>query len=257
MKIGDFTFNGQKLSDFGAVITDVIRYPISDRELEFIAIPGKSGDVVLDKKRYKNIPITYKISHVPTFSDDSGRHFAFKLSEWLTASYEYGILRESYTPGYFFKAVCKGYTTPEEDAEGCVSCAVSFSCDPYLYADAGVAEKHYSSSVVENSDNEYHQFEIETYIFNPEKWDSEPIITIEGSGIYSAAFGSYAVNVTDNSGIIIIDKPHENVYDEDGNPKNNKLSAQELPSLAPGNNLIRIWSDNPFTLKIKPNWRRR
>ena len=104
--IGDFSFNGQHLSDLGAVITDRIQYPISEREMELIPIPGKSGDVILDKKRFKNIPLAYKISHVPTFSDDPGRHFAFRLSEWLTSSYEYGILRESYTPGYFYKAVC-------------------------------------------------------------------------------------------------------------------------------------------------------
>lgn len=255
--IGDFSFNGQHLSDLGAVITDRIQYPISEREMELIPIPGKSGDVILDKKRFKNIPLAYKISHVPTFSDDPGRHFAFRLSEWLTSSYEYGILRESYTPGYFYKAVCKGISTAVEDATGCVTATVSFSCDPYLYADSGAVEKSYSSTAVQDAENESHQFEIETYIFNPEKWESEPLITITGSGKYSAAFGSDVVNINDDSGTIIIDKPHENVYDENGNPKNNKLSAQNLPVFAPGNNLVRVWSDNPVTVKIKPNWRRR
>ena len=67
-----FEFDGKKLSDIGAIITEKPHYVLSVKELDFTALPGKSGDIVTDKKRFKNINISYKISSVPTFGSYSG-----------------------------------------------------------------------------------------------------------------------------------------------------------------------------------------
>lgn len=99
MRKQDIYFRGRRLSDFGAVISDTPSYTVAVRELDFTSVPGKSGDIITDKKRFKNMSISYKISHVPTWDDMDEQSFVDVLTEWLLADYDYCILRDSMYPG--------------------------------------------------------------------------------------------------------------------------------------------------------------
>ena len=52
--IHDFEYNGQKLSELGAVISENPHYALSVRELNFDSIPHKSGDIITDKNTGAN-----------------------------------------------------------------------------------------------------------------------------------------------------------------------------------------------------------
>lgn len=243
-----FEFNDKKLLDIGAVITDKPSYVLSVRELDLTALPGKSGDIITDKKRFKNISVTYKITSVPTLGGLPEQDFVFALGEWLLSTYGYRSLRDTYNPGYYRKAVCTGISNPVVEASGVVSAAVTFNCDPFLYNDNGLNKVVYNST--EN--------EVDTTLENPEMWDSEPVIKIIGNGSFSCLIGDVTFGINNVVDEITIDKPNENVYDKDGVPCNDKITAYKLPSLLGGTNVIRVIGvgDTEFTLEIIPNWRR-
>lgn len=243
--IHDFEYNGQKLSELGAVISENPHYALSVRELNFDSIPHKSGDIITDKKRFKNLSVTYKVTSVPTFANITEQSFVNALSEWLLSSYEYGVLRDTYNIGYFRKAVVTSVTEPSVIVSGVVSAKVTFNCDPFLYSDTGA--ENISKSSANNA--------ITMQLFNPEKWDSEPIIKINGSGNFSVSVGNVSFNLTGVNNYIIIDKPNEDVYDGGGSC-NNKISALKLPSFSPGQNNIVISGSSSFSVEITPNWRR-
>lgn len=243
--IHDFEFNGHKLSELGAVISENPHYAISVRELDFTSIPFKSGDVITDNKRFKNFSVTYKVTSVPTFGDITEQGFVNALSEMFLTSYEYGILRDTYNIGYFRKAVVTGITEPTVLMSGVVTAKITFNCIPFLYSDTGTNTITYTA--VNNA--------VSTTIANPEKWDSEPVIKIIGSGDFTVIIGDVTLALTGVNGYIIINKENEDVYDSSGSC-NEKLSALSLPYLKAGTNNISIVGNSSFSVEITPNWRR-
>ena len=245
-----FEFDGKKLSDIGAILMENPHYTLSVKELDFTALPGKSGDIITDKNRFKNSSISYKVSSMPLFCSYTEQEFVYVLSEWLLTSYDYKILRDTYNPGYFRKAICTDIANPTVEASGVVWTTVTFNCDPFRYSYLGL------QSVTFNSNS---NFRIENVTFrNPEKWESEPIIEIipSSSATMSLKINDVSVAVYDTDKTIIIDVPNRNVYDTNGEPCNDLIEAPELPVLLPGNNEITASGTGNYAVKIIPNWRR-
>ncbi len=243
--IYDFEFNGHKLSELGAVISENPHYALSVRELDFTSIPFKSVDVITDKKRFKNLSVTYKVTSVPTFADITEQEFVNVLSEAFLTSYEYGVLRDTYNIGYFRKAVVTGITEPTVLMSGVVTAKITFNCAPFLYSDTG------ATPIILTSTNKA----VTTTVTNPEMWDSEPIIKINANGDFTVIVGDVTLALTGASNYIIIDKEKEDVYDSNGSC-NDKLNALSLPYLKSGENTVSITGSNNFTVEIIPNWRR-
>ena len=50
-----FQFNGRSSSEFGVYISGGGTYNAPERDVEFMAMPGRSGDLLIDNGRFKNI----------------------------------------------------------------------------------------------------------------------------------------------------------------------------------------------------------
>lgn len=250
-----FEFNSKKLSDIGAVLMENPHYTLSVKELDFTALPGKSGDIITDKNRFKNSSISYKVSSMPLFCSYTEQEFVYVLSEWLLTSYDYKILRDTYNPGYFRKAICTDIANPTVEASGVVWTTVTFNCDPFRYSDSGLQKRTFNASYSSITD----RYIINKAILrNSEKWESEPVIEIipSSSAAMSLKINDISVAVYDTDKTIIIDVPNRNVYDTNGEPCNDLIKAPKLPVLLPGKNVIYASGIGSYTVKITPNWRR-
>lgn len=245
----DFEYNGKKLSDIGAVITEKPHYTVSMRDLSLVTIPGRSGDVINDAKRYKNVEISYQIASVPAFCHLTEQEFIYTLSEWLFSSHSYKILRDTYNVGYFRLAVATAVSNPVVEASGVVTTTITFSCDPFLYSDLGTL------TVKKTTDTGDIRFSMR----NPERWSSLPKIKIIGNGdfmIYVPTQSEIIANVTNE---LTIDKSIEDVYDKDGVSRNDKICGLNLPEFPPGESIVVVrctTAESSFSVEITPNWRR-
>lgn len=244
----DFEYNGRKLSEIGAVITERPHYSISMRDLSFVSVPGRSGEVITDNKRYKNVAVSYKVASVPMFCDLTEQEFVYKLSEWIVSSHEYKILRDTYNTGYFRKAVLSSVSDPGVEIDGVVTATLTFNCEPFLYSDTGAEKLTYSTTTGT----------ITADLYNPEQWSSSPIFKIVGSGDYDITVSNQtSFSLKSVVGEITIDKVNEDVYDKNGVSCNDKISCLKLPEFPPGNSTVTINSEtSSFTVEITPNWRR-
>lgn len=240
----DFSFNGFKLSELGAVIRQRPTHIISLPSLNFVEKPYKSGDEIINYGRYSNLSYKIPIRAMPAFCDLTLEEFARKLAEWLVTE-EYGIFRDTYNNGYFRY----GIVTEISDIIGVESdvyeTEITFNFQPFLYSDEGQNLLTYSST--NNS--------ISATIINPENVASEPVIKIIGSGNFTLTINGKNIYLTNAENFIIIDKPKEDVYDNNGSC-NGKINAVELPIFKTGTNTIAVTGNNAFTLEITPNWRR-
>ena len=251
----DIFYNGKYLHDFGAVVSEIVKFPTFSRELEFKELPAKNGAVITDKRRCKGSEVVYKVTHVPTLDgcDRTEIEFRDALADWLLSTYDYAVLRDSEIPGYFRKAVCTSIGTPVVPASGIVTASLSFFMDPILYSDIGAQKLTFTSS----------SGIVTATLTNPELWESEPIITIIGTGNFACVFGNAEINIENISDSATIDKPEENIYDSNGTDINDHVRAGgTLPVFGVGDTYIYIQGMTEqaepaqFTVEITPNWGR-
>lgn len=246
-----FSIDGRSLIDLGAVIRKHPFHVIALRDIDMEEIHYKSGDVLVDNGRYKNIELKIPIRTIPALCDLSLQDFTYRLSAWLFSGVpEYKIYRDTYNPGYFRKGVVTSISEVSAVYRGVYECEITIKCDPFLYSDMGAETTRYSAE----KDNG--TYIVDKKIYNPEQWESPPIITITGQGDFYCNISGQGIIATGVEAAITFDKIAENVYDNAGNNYNSHVSTLRLPTLKPGNNIIHIESSNHFFLEITPNWRR-
>ena len=89
-------------------------------------------------------------------------------------------------------------------------------------------------------------------LFNIGTVDSEPIITIFGTGNITLYVNNQSISLKEITDKIIIDSEMQNAYNGAAS-MNNKMSG-EFPILSLGENHI-TWLGNVTKLEIQPNWR--
>lgn len=100
----DLYYGGHWLSEFGGRLTQLPQIEIAEYDCELIEIPGRSGDIVLDNKRYKNVPFSREIrlankERLPT------RQQIDRFIKWIAYLRGYQEFRDTQHPNCFTQAV--------------------------------------------------------------------------------------------------------------------------------------------------------
>lgn len=244
------SYNGRDSREFPIYITSKTSFDKPDRDVSFVEVPGRSGDIIIDNGKYKNIKIDYGLKFFSkNFTGWDNYDFASyydKISEWLKPTVEYYNLTDSYDPNYYRKACLKSSIKLKQLHYDIGAFNVSFSCKPYRYRFDG------ENTIQLTSDGT---------ITNPEPESSLPLIRVvpisSGDVVFKITtengFLSFLVmNVEDN--YVDIDSEAMNVYSGTTNYNNNYVQSV-FPSLAPGENTIEF-TTNVQSISIIPRWRR-
>lgn len=143
-----------------------------------------------------------------------------------------------------------------------------FSCEPDRKYKARVANQIEFSHVIRQFKRFVVEFEVQPFgydvfaqtitktspfsLFNIGTFESEPIITIFGSGNITLYVNNKSVILSGISGSVTLDSEMQNAY-SGSTSMNNKMSGG-FPILSLGENYI-TWLGNVTKLKIQPNWR--
>ena len=207
-------------------------------DLSALEIPGRSGDLILNNNRFKNIDVQYTCAIILT-KGNTFAEAARKIRAALLATVgEYKRLADSYDANYFRLAVIKKEITidPKGLYDGTVK--VTFNCKPYAYSFAGQLVKTITAPCI---------------LTNYEKAAALPLIKIYGSGDVTLEINGKAFNLSAVDDYIEIDSERLAAY-KDGQNASAKTNCQEFPALLPGANNI-TWRGNVQRLEITPRWR--
>ncbi len=139
------SFNGKKTNEFTKYPLFIQTRPtiqIPERDIELIEIPGRSGSLVYDKKRFKNVTKTYYISsEIDSYEDNENSSEinyidrANEIIKWLVDGVnDYAELIESYSPNIVYMARLDSQETMIESVrDGAIVLQVTFTCKPYKY----------------------------------------------------------------------------------------------------------------------------
>ena len=234
--MGVIIFNGFSSADKGIQIESPPNYEFPEKDYEFVHIPGKSGDIVIDKGSYKNVNRNYDIS-VGSYDGDF-TVLANGISEWLHSANGYARLEDSYEPDYYRMAVYNEGISIENILMRAGRATISFNCKPQRFLKTGEEPITFNNSGL---------------IYNPTVFASLPVVTIRGNGAGVLRIGSYAINILDVSDYMVIDSSIQDAYRDTTNLNASISLVNGFPKLLPGKNEISF-SGEITSVEVIPIW---
>lgn len=213
------------------------------RDVEYIEIPGRSGDIIIDNGRYPNVEMMYTAVFYESNGNGSADTNAQNLKNALLAQRGYQKLTDSEHPGEFYLATISENIEPRITRErNMVKVEITFNRKPQRFLDSGTTQTTYTSNSFS--------------ITNPTLFPSKPKIeaVIANSGTYGQiVIGDKTIRVNAVNTTVVIDSEMQDCYY--GATNKNSLvvfSDNNFPVLKSGANAITKTSN--VTLKITPNW---
>lgn len=214
---------------------------IAERDVEIISVAGRSGDIIKDNGRYKNISISYACAIFP----DNGqtlREAVIAVVRNLRSVAGYQWLEDTYNPGYFRRARLLGGLSVGSIVEKAGEFTLTFDCKPQRYLIDG---------------EEVISFAAPAGLYNQTNEIAQPLITVYGTGPGVLTVGGTTVEILVLEDQVTLDCEIQNAYRQVGDAaaenKNGEIYAPDFPDLAPGDNIIS-WSGGITHVEIIPRW---
>lgn len=160
-------FGGVKSSDYGIYISGEALYDAPKRDVEAVTVPGRNGEIMLDKGRWQNITVTYPaFTYSPTYASFISSIATFRNA--IASKVGYQRLEDTFNTGeYRMGAFVDGVDVNPIMYNSGATFDLVFNCKPQRFLTAGESEQSIASGGT---------------ITNPTAYDASPLIEVEGYG---------------------------------------------------------------------------
>jgi phage-related protein len=179
----------------------------------------------MDTKTYENVPREYAIS-IATYDRIAFSEKMAKVVEWLHSASGYARLEDSFETDVFRLAYYSGGDDVENLLMQAGEATLRFTCRAERFLKEGE-----QTIIVSNGSK----------IYNPTRFESKPLVHIEGDGEIMLSIGGARITATVDE-YINIDSDTMNAYKEPTNNENDKITGS-FPTIKPGENAISITGD--------------
>ena len=234
-EINKFKYKGISSADMGFIITQAPHITSPKRDEEFVSVPGRSGDVIVDNGRFENTTVSYDVAML---SDERPLELiARKIKAWLQGETGYFKLTDTYDPNYYRMAAYSGNIDIEDKVRKIGITTLNFNCKPFKYRTDGENGIVLTASAT---------------IYNPEEWQSLPYIKIVGTGAITLHINNNSFYISSVDEYIEIDSELQSAY-KGAVLQNSKINFATFPVLSERANNI-YWVGNVSKIIIKPRW---
>lgn len=224
--------NGRTNTDLGLIVEERPNIPAPNFRTEKVKIPGRDGEMVINKGIIEDITIT--VSFAFLCKPDKWQERFREARRWLLENKDNRLLLSD-NDGFYYKVKETIIGTGEREARRIGKFEAEFLCNGYEYLIAGTRE-----------------YDIKDVLYNP-YYLSKPIFLISGEGMCDLKVNGNKMqaNVGQN---LTIDTDLMIAYRIDGEMANTDVTGDyEDLYLQEGDNQIEI--TDGFEMKIIPNWR--
>ena len=130
------TIDGESSRTYGVYITGSAVYNAPEREVEMISIPGRNGQLALDKGRFENIEVTYPAG----IYADTEEEFAEAVSNFrnfLCSRKGYVRIEDEYNPNEYRMGIYKSGFNVEVAGHKAGEFEITFDCKPQRWLKSG------------------------------------------------------------------------------------------------------------------------
>ena len=234
--MGIITFNGITSSTYDIQVETPPEYIMPERDYDVIHIPGRNGDIIVDKKSYTNVPRKYNIavgSHTEAYSE-----MVNKISEWLHSANGYARLEDTYEPDYYRLAMYSEENEISNIYHQAGRTAITFNCKPQRFLKSG------DTKLVRTTAGS---------IVNPTVQTALPIIEVKGTGSGVLTINGNTITISTIGGSITINSEIQDAYAGSINRNNHIILSAGFPVLNPGSNAISF-SGGITSVEVTPRW---
>lgn len=228
-----FMYGSVNSTDYGVYVLAQDVDKTTAKEYEVVSVPGRSGDLHLDKKRFSDVEIVYRCA-IPTYgARDFHGFIAALLAEGGSRKIEDTVEPEIYRVGTLTEAVEPRVSRGRD----LYVFAIRFACGPQRWLKSGEDAIAVSGTKTIN---------------NPTLYTAKPLIRVTGTG--TIAIGSDVITITANGGHLVIDCETEDAYNSETLLSYNdkvSTSGNSFPGLAPGSNNVQTTG---CTAQVVPRW---
>ncbi|MVX64222.1 phage tail protein [Clostridium chromiireducens] len=220
--------------DFEILISKRPSIPSPKRRVNTINIPGRDSNLIFDEKTYEDITLTVECSV------KDKENLANKIDDikaWLFETGESDLIFSFQDDRKYIAQVVNAIDF-KQIYNYFSEFPIIFNCKPFKYA-------------MENSI--INIIKTGTSVNNLGTIESEPVITIYGSGDVVFKVNEQGISLKGITEKVILNSVIQDCYDDKGNNLNGKMSGEFL-KLKPGENIIE-WSGNITKIELLPNWR--
>lgn len=226
--------DGKNLHDFGITVSGEGTYNAPEIDYETVTIPGRNGDILIDKNRYKSIPVTYPAGITTDFPKNAAAARLFLLGNGVKNR----RIEDDYNPDTYRMGV---FTGPIDFETAFLSRAaemdLEFLCRPERWLKAGEQP-----------------IPVENGVAVANLWmETKPKIDIVGTGNGTISIGTSTITITGMAGGIVIDSETENAYYDYENMNKNIMVSGGFPKLQPGKTTVKF-SGGIVSVQITPRW---
>lgn len=204
-----------------------------ERDRDFVSVPGRNGDVIVDNGRYNNKIVPYKAYIINKYNSN-----VTGLRNDLLSFTDYQRLEDSINPDQFRMAVAIPFEVDEHGILRAGEFEIKFNCKPQRFLKSGEQKIEITAA---------------TTLYNEYPETALPLIRAYGTGSFS--IGGVAIQITAANGYTDIDcelmEAYKDTLATDCNA-NIVLTNGKFPSLKNGANQITI--SGLTKLEITPRW---
>ena len=228
--INYLTYDGKNLREFGLYVNGAGTFDAPARSIEKIVVPGRSGTLTIDNKRFDNINVTYESFIVRDFNENIEG-----LRNYLMAKPGYRRLEETYHPDeYRMARFISGMQVKATPLLREGNFKMTFDCMPQRFLKSGEIPVEYTAN---------------GNIYNPTLYQAKPLLRIWGNG--SVGIGSNTITLAGTTDYTDIDCESMDAYYGATN-RNDKISGA-FPVLEPGQSGVTLGA-GITKVQITPRW---
>ncbi len=219
-KQGLIVYGGESSTDYGIVVSEAPAFDKGKKKIQTFNVPGRNGAVIFNEGSYEDTTRNYKV-WVAKDREESLPEIVDAMSSWLYSKSGYVRLEDSFEPDVFRLAYYVGGQEVTNRMLQFGETTLPFICRAERFFKDAEQEQ-----IVSNGDA----------IYNPTRYESKPLIHIEGSGSVSISIQGVTMTAT-ISDYINIDSDRMNAYRLPSENKNNTISGT-FPTIKAGTNTI-------------------
>ena len=249
-----FEYNGEDSRNYNLYIKNKQSYNKPERDISFISVPGRNGDLILDNGGYRNLDITYEVRLIVgnIYQDEKDiEHSLNKVTNWLMPTNNYYILTDSYVPSYYRKACLKSIIQVTQLYKDIIDFEINFTCKPYMYKFEGDEKIEITSTMKINNEENSASLPLIRLYCTDEYQSLTDSQKLKNAVTFHINGNSYQVFNVDN--YVDIDSEQMNVYKNTTN-MNMYYIGERFPELLIGNNVISL-GKNAKKIELIPRWR--
>lgn len=241
----------------GVVVQTPPVYEFPTKKVDIYQIPGRNGDIVIDRNSYNNVNREYNIAAAFGGTDKSFLETARMLVDYMSSATGYARLEDSYEPNYFRMALFRSGGQLPNYYDAATAFVLKFECKPQRFLKEGetsipiTVDTGWIKEIVNQTN----------YVALPEISidGTNLIITIQkettpGSGLFETT-SVFSIATATGAGCKI-DSELKDCYNSTGYLNDHSIAPDGFPKLYPGKNKIIVTHDEGSitSVSVKPRW---